>query len=943
LLLEYLVIDLETTGLDASRDEIIELAAVRVINGEVRDSFQSFVCPSRLIPAEITMLTGINDDMVADAPELGEVLAELRLFAGDCNHFIAHNISFERSFLEHRLGFVSYWLDTIDLAKILNPFAAGYSLGFLIKDYGLINDAAHRAWGDALVTAQMFVKMREAFKALRTDVWQAFMPLITQVESPLAEFLCEIASELPSLPFKLVNDDNGWEKEACPADYDKEKKEPDDTFRLDLQSLQDSFAPEGIIAGNVKDFERREQQVTMSVAVGEVLNEGGVLMAEAGTGTGKSLAYLLPAAIYAMGSGHPVVISTHTITLQEQLWQKDIPMVQQILGRPFAAVLVKGRSNHLCLRRFIEAKRNVKEHNLAFLLRICVSLAARKDGDDTGMFFNRQEKEKFFALAAHGETCLGYRCPNRRTCFVQKVRRQAEKADLIVINHSLLLSDAILKAESGRGVLPNFEHLIIDEAHNLLGTAEEQLTESFSAELLTRAVYQLYHRERGQSQGRLKLLETMLPLYPNTEKAQELVKELKTKVRRWQKALKEFFNISTDILKAASLTNNQQLRLKPPNRDKIMAKIETPLSNLLFTSQEILCLMEALTEELSDLPQTVFNTEAVDDLRLAWAALSRLVNAGQRICDADLDNYIIWLENYGEGEDQTVWRIVPVEVQPSLQKCIYSAMRTMLLTSATLFNGRDCRYFCRSLGLDEPKWQVKTLQLSSPFDYKKHALMALYTDLPDHNSTPWLVVIEAISEALVSLIRAAGGRTLVLFTSHQQLRDVYNQIVQPLKKEGIRVLAHGISGSRERLLEALRNEPGTCVLGANSFWEGVEVSGEALSLLIAVRLPFLPPGTPIMEARLERISAAGKDAFYSYSLPQAIIRFKQGFGRLIRNNQDSGVFCVLDRRIWEKRYGRYFVEALPEMTMVQGPLPYLSHQVSLWLEHEAVKQETADT
>ncbi len=912
--MDFIVIDLETTGLDPAKDEIIEIGAVKIVDGAIGVAFQTLVKAKQPLADEIADLTGITNAMLADAPSLADALAGLQDFAGDIACWVAHNTAFESAFLNPLLERQPLWLDTIDLAKILWPQNRYFRLGYLLAQCEIEHAELHRALADAQGTAELLLLMLNKLAELPDKTWREFLQIARPVSSPLADLLRELFDRRVGhgriLPDSAIA---GLDSTAFGQHWDEAAANP--AYQLPTEQIEDFF----LALPNDK-FEVRTEQITMSQQVAQAFNGGKVLLSEAGTGTGKSLAYLLPAVLYSLGSHQQVVISTNTINLQEQLLNKDIPLLRQELqarqGTDFQTAVLKGRSNYLCLRKWQQAKEAATADTLALYLRLAHWLTLTASGDYSQLNLWGRELELVQRLSAASESCLNYSCRfNRSACFVAKARRKAQQANLLIINHSLLLSAASLDSEGG-SILPAARLLIIDEAHQLPQVAERQFSRRFSAREIRQVMNRFWQHCKPQ-----EMLQGMQKLAPRDAVTAKLAKVIKTHGEIFP-ACQTFEQATEQFFQHYPLAP-RQIRLLEQRYDvDIWQPLEDSLSELLFDLKQFGAALNELLYELGGDDDPYFSPDMAQALQSAAAQTAELQQTAQLILDgrdvqADAA-CVVWLEKstlweYGRAADVLNWWVAPEDIRPLLNRCVYSGKQSIVFTSATLANN-DFSYFCSELGLKEQELPICECLLPSPFDYQKNARLLLANDIDDYTKSDELLIEEQLADAISQLVLAADGRTLVLFTSYQQLNGVQRLLRPRLKDSGIKLLAHGISGGRSFILESMQQNPRCCVLGVNSFWEGVDVKGDNLSLLIIVRLPFAPPNTPLLEAKFERIREQGGNPFRDYSLPQAIIRFKQGFGRLIRSHDDRGVCCVLDQRVWrQKSYGKKFLAALPDM------------------------------
>ena len=913
---EYVVLDLETTGLDIDRDEIIEIAAVRVRRGILMDEFQTLVRCAKPISAEITALTGIDNEMLLGQPGIYEILPELSDFIGDAV-LVAHNAAFDSQFLQKYWPDDRVWLDTLTMTQIAFPCLPSYALSSLTTSLGVENDQAHRALSDARATAEIFILAEKALSHLTLGAKKDILSLAEGDETPLGELLRAKCQDIGSASTGTL--------EKINANRQGERRYVDEEFQLDLQQIDEYLGPESSYAQRLERFEARPQQLKMSQAVAQAFNEKCSLLVEAGTGTGKSLAYLLPAALFAMGSGNQVAISTHTRNLQEQLLDKDIPMLSRLLGREVQAAVLKGRSNYLCARMYRYYCQQPPENLRYFLMRVAVWKSTSRSGDGAELSLTAYDRSKWNRVSAAKENCTAF-CPfmRKNACWVQRARLKANDADILVLNHSLLIANAAID----KGFLPQLPYLIIDEAQHLEHAAEEQLSARVDIYEILNALSRLKRRERGKVAGALSLIAKFAAenASPNTAaQIDNQVTALDSLVEETIAAAEKFFaqmgeivggELSSNTFYPAKirLTNAHRCHCDWPMLMQLNEDLQGTLRKLSGDSFRLLDVVLGCANDNEDDQFT--RPPGCDELQGA-ASLLRDLAAILVACFGEDDNYVSWVEISEAGKRPSV-NTAPLEIDNLLNDCLYRSTEAMVFTSATIAAGKDFSYFKSRLGLNLLEQQPREMILSSPFHYREQALFTIVNDLPDWTKCSEVEAVQRISDCLVQLLSASAGRAIVLFTSHHQLKSVYQQIKGPLAQAGVSVLAHGISGNPSLLLQRLKQEKRCCILGANSFWEGVDVIGDALSLIVVVRLPFWPPNTPLAASRMERLEEAGRSSFRDFSMPQALIRFKQGFGRLIRSDEDSGVFCVLDKRIIEKTYGRSFINSLPDMQRMVG-------------------------
>lgn len=923
--MEWVIVDLETTGLNAKHDKIIEIGAVRIDQNGNRSTFQTLIDPEMELTEKISELTGITDDLLYGQPLIEEVIDDFIDFIGDAA-LLAHNASFDGAFLEPYIGVAKeQWLDTITLCKMAFPMLESYALTNLVEYFGIETPAHHRALVDAESTADLFDLIEKSFRETDKGIIAAWIHLFGDRYSVYRRYFERFDPDLLAESYLPPKGSYG-------KDSDKNNEEDDESaekYLIDREELLSYFEGEDGLSKYVSGYRSRPAQTTMALAVCDAFNQEDYLLAEAGTGTGKTIAYLMPAVLESLYGHQPVVISTHTIHLQDQIMKKDIPELNQCFGGAIRAALIKGRSHYLCYRKWENAYENEEHDDAFFMARILPWVCYTEDGDGDGLNLNGFERRMWNRYSAASENCLGVRCPYYHgRCFVRRARREAEQAHLIVINHSLLLTDSVMSG----GILPKTDYLVIDEAHQLETVAESCLGSSFSffdhtgvISELNNVLQKLYRR-------------ISFPGLYATERTLENVREKQTFLEELMENLKEnsekgkecFFTLKETMEACARRSNGifRTLRIDESVRNRsFWADAEVALENLSIWYEEIHGLLNktaAIFEE--ELEEDGYENDKIrfSVARCNWFEYAVSLSA---FLGGEEKNVVSWLE---EGNDRTLYPILktaPLMIDEALAKTLYQDKESIIFVSATLSVKGNFRYYRRTCGLDLAEKEIRELLLESPFDYDHQSVLLSATDVPLFGSVSEYEYLEKISVTITSLTSASKGRALVLFTSHMHLREVFRRIERPLREKGITVLAHEISGNRSTLLKRMREDKKTVILGANSFWEGIDVAGENLSLLIIVRLPFWPPDIPTIAAKMDRLKAENRNAFGELSLPQAIIRFKQGFGRLLRKENDRGVICVLDKRIYEKRYGSDFVDSLPVSKLYRGTVKEIAHLI----------------
>jgi ATP-dependent DNA helicase DinG len=940
----YVALDLETTGLDPQREAIVEIGAVRFRDDQVLGTWSRLVNPGQPIPLQIQRITGIDPAETTNAPPLPYVADDLQRFVGD-NPIVGHNVSFDLSFLrKQRLFMHNQAIDTFELAGILVPHLSRYSLVNLAAALGISFPTQHRALADAQATRLLFLALLEQAQSIDRKIIQEIAQLSARSDWPLRHVFQDLARRTAfaggtlgqQLRAKGALDGQGaYGLLFAQAEKDRPLQPAPQPRALDVESLASLIEEGSVFSQRFPGYEYRPQQVEMLKAVASAFNEGQHLMVEAGTGIGKSIAYLLPAIHWAVQNGERVVISTNTINLQDQLYHKDVPDLQAILPFDFKVVVLKGRSNYLCPHRFSLFRRRpgLDEDELRVLAKILVWLPSTMTGDWSELFLpTAKEKGIWQELCANSDICPPERC-QQEDCFLQRARRAAESAHVIIVNHALLLADIAVENR----VLPDYRYLIVDEAHHLEGSVTRQL--SFSAERWTveKVLYELKppagatHRGSGFLAGLLNICRRPLPEAAFGELATRC-DEASRQIEQAEQSLGDFFNLLEAFLQEHTSPEgryDQRLRLTDAVRiQPAWSQVEISWDNLSLNLLQLgdgLGRVQRLLDGLEsyDIPNYEDLLLDLAGYRSQLATLREQLNA---IIAEPAPQAITWAE-LSASDGRVSLHAAPLHVGDLAQRHLFAPKSSVVMTSATLCTDGNFDFLRERLSA----WDACEVSLGSPFDYASSTLIYLPTDLPEPNTTGYQ---REIAQALVNLCQATRGRTLVLFTSYSHLRNTARLITQPLAEKDIVVYEQGGGASRSQLLENFKTTERAVLLGTSSFWEGIDVSGEALSCLVITRLPFAVPSDPIFAARRESFD----DSFNEYAVPDAILRFRQGFGRLIRSKSDRGVVAIFDRRVLSKSYGQAFLNSLPPCTVRRGPASHLPQAAAHWIDGQPAQE-----
>jgi predicted DnaQ family exonuclease/DinG family helicase len=945
---EFVALDVESTGLDPSRNEVIEVATRSFTAGEIGKVYTTFVKPRMAIPLEIVRLTGISDREVNSAPPLLDVETAIRNAVGRAT-IVGHNIGFDIEMLAAGgINLTNDAIDTLTLAKLLIPGLPSYSLTNLALALGIEPDgAAHRAAADASMTARVMQELIKRISKIDQTSRMRIASLLDASEDPVASLFLEIPPD-PAGAGETVNLSPEF-RFLTTLKRPETLKRTGDTTKIPADSVRRFFSKDGVLANAIDEFQHRDGQEKMAVAVTHALNDDEILMVEAGTGTGKSMAYLVPSALHAMKWGERVVVSTNTIALQDQLFQKDIPALREALAsagidEPLKAAVVKGRGNYVCLRRWFNQQRVAATSRAESSMRgrAMIWLRETETGDRAELNMNSEEEQAFRWISAEGEACAAARCQfqQRNQCFLYRARREAEASHVLVVNHALLLSDAL----SENSVLPDTDRLIIDEAHHLEEQATKQFGFSVSDISVAAAIDEAIRQDGPVMGGAISHAADFLSrsLKSAGERratlSDALISHIKTSLeansQSKQAAVELFHRLSLQLNRGNG--TDRSLRLTEANRTQgDWSEIEILTDNLLgrlrALDKEVRWFLDQVEHlELNEEPGMTEDDRSDITLQLMTTQrelLETRLNAQEIVLEPDTGG-IYWIErNYAQ---RVSLHAAPLHIGAMLQDRLLNKQRSTILTSATITTDSGFSFIRERLGIEK----TRELSLPAPFDYRSSTMLFVANDMPEPNQPNYQ---RAIEDAVVDLGIGARGRTLVLFTSHSALQQTYAGIKPRLEREGIAVLAQGTDGSPRRLMERMKLGGAVVVLGAATFWEGIDIAGPALSALAIAKLPFAVPTDPIVAARSELFD----NPFNDFSVPQAILRFKQGFGRLIRRHEDIGVCAVLDRRVLSKRYGKAFLESLPDCTLTVDSTRVLGDTAARWLGSSDQQRDSA--
>ncbi|PID26637.1 MAG: hypothetical protein CR982_09310 [Candidatus Cloacimonadota bacterium] len=925
----FVALDIETTGLNSFSDKIIEIAAVKFENGEIVDNFSMLINPEIKLSDEIVSLTGIEDKDLIDKPFIEDVLPLFFEFI-DKQPLVGHNISFDLEFIKYNSSihgmesdFKSKKIyDTLSLSQIIVPRGpVSYKLSNLKKYFNIESGDNHRALGDSIACGELLLKIVEKSLELNDATVKKLADVALVFESFVKIFILDLANYFAKTSFKrkigtTIN------KYHDSFNYIAKDSEPDQNMEsiLSMEDIIDKiFDKGGLLDKNLSKFEYREEQHIFSKASHRALNEGKILVTEAGTGVGKSFAYLFPSAINSILSDEKVVVTTNTKNLQEQIFYKDIPIVHEQLGGLFSAVILKGRKNYLCLNRFESICKNPTQHLVSddqakrFLpLIVWANRTITGDIEENTGFKKGFSYDIWSKVESDSGFCLGKKCRHYNRCFAIGIRKKAFKSNLVIINHSLLFSDIV----SENAVLGKYSKLVVDEAHNIENAATSYLGEEFSFSNLRNIINRVITQDNKH--GYLKKLEKSILAgieeKNKVDKFQNLIDQLKDKSRSLHDIGKSFWNeIGEKLYRNSSNYRSNSIKKRFKNSDEVFGGFESEVSKFKSVFEDFTGAIKRINVLLGTLEEGEIPDQ--DEIKQEFSTLfessSDLYSTFSFFKDTERENFVFWYDIVSKNNGLNFkLSSAPLDVSPILKKNLYDNLESVILTSATLTIEKRFKYMQKKLGLSSvEKERVETIMLGSPFDHENQLKVITPTFLASPKMST--VYEKDVENVITALAENFDQGTLGLFTSYKMMKSVFYNVSDLFKKKDRVLLMQGKDSTRSDLIKNFKNVKNSFLFGTDSFWEGVDVPGNSLEALLIVKLPFSVPTEPVIEARIEDLEKRGLNSFMHFSVPEAILKFKQGVGRVIRSAEDRGIVYILDSRVINTRWGQAFVNSLP--------------------------------
>ncbi|MBS3973395.1 MAG: DNA polymerase III subunit epsilon [Actinobacteria bacterium] len=901
---ELVFVDVETTGVEPQKDRLIEIAALATRGTEVLGSFHTLVDPGVLVPPEITALTGIESSQLKGAPDPATAVRELASFVAG-RDIVAHNVAFDRDFLlrvAEKNAFKGAWIDSVQLAQIALPRLRSHRLGDLAECFDAPRPN-HRATDDVEALAYLWRIMLCAIDALPRAVSQKIAQMDPSVEWPLRSVISQVAFDQQAAHFDLKLERQrralAYKAKALVDAEELECRAPS------AEAVCAEFELEGLAGRTFECFEYRAEQVDMATAVLDAFASERHALIEAGTGVGKSLAYLIPAAHFAMLNGVGVGVATKTNSLLNQLIYNELPRLNRGLGEGFRFASLKGYDHYLCLRKLEIALASSREKTEQDLVRQAALIAwvvqsAAGDLDGINLHWPRAGRTEF---AASLSECTRKNCRHFSGCYLHGARRRAFSAHIVVTNHALLFRDT---AASG-GILPPLRHWIIDEAHSVESEARRQFTFEASHAEVNGILTALHTSAGGGVLGGVRRKTRS----GDPEDAVKILAELaviEEKVRVGTEAAEMFFGLFKEVEAGSADTtyNRREIWLdegfRAGERWRAISERGFALHKRLAEIVERGRFLIRLLEETE-----MSHTDAVADLAGLLMRLASQAQTLEMVLNADNDEYVYYME-FDHRRKVVAEKLCAalLNVADVLAENFLPSVRTAVFTSATLAIGDDFSHFAQKVGLDRGSGEKHTeTQLKSGYDLEKQMAVFVPKDMPMPNEPGYL---KALSELLYEVHVVMGGSVLTLFTNRKQMESLYQEVAPRLQAEGLPLLIQSRGASTKRLRDEFIADNRSSLFATKSFWEGFDAKGDTLRAVVVPKLPFARPDSPLAAERNRR---EGNISWRKYDLPDAVIELKQAAGRLIRSSTDIGCLVIADTRVLHKSYGRGFLSVLP--------------------------------
>ncbi len=901
---DYIIVDTETTGFDPARCSLIEIAAARICGAETIERFQTFVNPGKKIPEEIVELTDIHDVDVAGAPSPEEAVASFAEFAGGTD-LVAHNASFDRSFVMRQAepgAITGEWLDSLSLSQTVLPRFKSHRLMDLSRAFEL-HTPTHRATDDVEALAKLWRILLCGVRQMTPGLAEAIRDLSPETNWPLRKIFHEAAEAMGHVHFSLRR----VRSEVTKKTIAQEKYNADDIPMLPLspEEIEQSFAESGAASRMYEEYEQRGEQVDMALAVGDGLSSSSFRVLEAGTGVGKSMAYLLPQTLFAKKNAVTVGVATKTNALMDQLVYNELPRLNSAFGLSYVAL--KGYDHYPCLRKLENMLSNGNDDRVEVIqmLAALASYTTQTDWGDLDALNLHWGGLPRKAIQADPNDCLKRKCRfYPHYCYLHGARRHATSADVVVTNHALLFKDL----QMDNGILPPIKHWVIDEAHAAESEARRQLSHTASARELDSALARLSDAKTGP----IATIRRKAPELEGGNLLYGITADIDERIGRVRSIALSFFSYACELDQEQhrGVYDRSTLWIGPEMRES------GAWQSLIAPAHSLLDKMEGLVKKLKDLISTAEQFEDAfasqqADLSNITCTLEEMMQATALVIDGEDEGFVYSVEisHTRDGEPAATLSADKLDVGSELANDFYPLMKSVVYTSATLATGdlkKPFGHFMHTTGLDlVDENRIESRMLASSYDFDHKMSILLPSDIPEPNAP-------GHKETLLELIRgthkAMGGSVLTLFTNRREMEELYRILKPELKEHGIELIAQTRGASTKSLSDRFLQDKNLCLFALKSFWEGFDAPGDTLRCVIIPKLPFGRPDDPLNKERKQR---EGYAAWKRYSLPEAVIELKQAAGRLVRNSTDTGWIVLADARLQTKGYGKTFLRAMP--------------------------------
>lgn len=965
---DVVVIDTETTGLDFKECELIEVAAARLRGREVVDTMDLFVKPAKPIPAEIVEITGIDNDMVADADDAATVVRAFMEFAGD-TPVIAHNSTFDRHFMEKGNGgqpVGSVWIDSLELSRIVLPCLASHKLQDLSRAFDL-HQSTHRALDDVVATCGLWRILLCAASDLPAGLLCQLADMYPSVPWTYRPVFAQLAAEHPETPFSLIEEraSRCARTTLTPREdaFDLAQEQP---LRFPVtERIVDEFSRDGVVGRMYEDYEPREEQVQMACEVARAFQSGKNLAVEAGTGVGKSIAYLLPSALLAQGNGVTVGVATKSNALADQLINRELPLLSAAMDKPISYAALKGFDNYPCLRKVDRLARLGLSRSMASVT------GDGEDAADAGPDGGSEEEGKgskklpvpsedllngIAAIMAYGSqsaygdiNCLGIRwgkvqrsdftstsaeCQKRRCpffphrCFLHLARKRAAACDVVVTNHSLLFRQVGSDIE----VLPPIRYWIVDEAHS----AEQEARRQWALRVNSRDTAAAFDVMGGSTSGALGTLFKEVRAKPAATLMTGLLTKTASECSRASIASGLFF----DDLKAFC---RKQRRGRGSSYETDTVWLDAELRSsadfapVLESGAGFASTLERALKAAGEAATSIGEAaqgdqglvDRLSELTAAAGDLGRVLEA-LNVCLAGTDDRYVYSVSATQRSGFEAYELVAerIDVGAQLADVWYPETSSVVYSSATIAVGDKFDHFAHEVGLDRAeRGSYRSLRLDSSYDFDANMQVVVAQGLPDPTKQKD-AYLEALAPLLIDVHLAMGGSVLTLFTNRTEMERMFNLVQPALAQQGLELAAQLRGGNVRRLREHFIAERSSSLFALKSFWEGFDARGDTLRCVVIPRLPFTPPTDPLSQERRLR---EGKEAWRNHDLPESVLAMKQAAGRLIRSSTDRGVLVLADPRLTTMWYGRVFLASLPKRSHEKVDAARVGEALRAWL------------